>query len=358
MEVLVVAEQLRRAVPGGIGTYLRGLLQGIQSIESPPRVTLHASRAAQGSDDDALAAFNFPLVTSRLPGPFLTRAWDRSLRDVPSGFDVVHAPSLAAPPSKSVPLAVTVHDLSFRDAPDTFPARGRRWHEAALARALRRARVFVVPSRATADALTRVGAQHDRVEVIEEGCDHLPGADTEGADALLDRLGVREGFVLTVSTLEPRKNLARLLEAYSLARSALPEPWNLVVVGPSGWGPSLHSVPHGVVVAGEVSEAVKTALYRKARCLVYVPLVEGFGLPPVEAMHECTPVVASDVPSTGAAALRVDPLDPRSIADGIVTAAGDDRARAELVTAGLLRAGELTWHAAATRHVELWRSIA
>jgi alpha-1,3-rhamnosyl/mannosyltransferase len=183
----------------------------------------------------------------------------------------------------------------------------------------------------------------------------------EGAQRILDRLGVREGFLLTVGTLQPRKNLRRLLEAYDRARPSLAEPWPLVVVGTAGWGEALPAadVPHGVLLAGEVRGAELAGLYRLARCLAFVPLVEGFGLPPVEAMRECTPVVASAVPSVAGtgAALEVDPLDVTAIAAALVKASSDERVRAELVTAGIELTAGLTWEAAARRHVELWQAM-
>lgn len=357
MRVLLVAEQLRRAVPGGIGTYIDGLLQGLAALgDEAPALALHASRPPR-SGRDPLARRGHPVLASPLPGRLLTTAWNQGWPPAPGGFETVHAPSLALPPVRTGAVAVTVHDVAWRELPDAFPRRGRRWHEAALARAIARAHLFVVPSKRTADALVTAGAAAGRVEVVEEGCDHLPAADPAGADALLSRLGVRGRYLLAVGTLEPRKNLGRLVEAYGLARRRLPEPWPLVVVGPHGWGHSPVPPSPGVVLAGPVDAAVLAALYRRARCLAYVPLVEGFGLPPVEAMHECTPVVASPVPSTGAAALEVDPRDVRAIAAGLVTAASDDRVRAELVTAGMLRAAELRWESTARRHVELWEAI-
>jgi glycosyltransferase involved in cell wall biosynthesis len=354
VRVLLVAEQLRRAVPGGIGTYIDGLLQGLSALgDEAPVLVLHASRAPRAGPDP-LARRGRPVLASPLPGRLLTTAWNRGWMAAPGGFDAVHAPSLGLPPVRGGAIAVTVHDLAWRELPDAFPRRGRRWHEAALARAVADAHLFVVPSKRTADGLVTAGVAAGRVEVVEEGCDHLPPADVAGADALLARLGVRGGYLLAVGTLEPRKNLPRLVEAYGLARCRLPEPWPLVVVGPRGWGRSPLPPSPGVLLAGPVDPAVLAALYRRARCLAYVPLVEGFGLPPAEAMHECTPVVASPVPSTAAAALEVDPRDVRAIAAGRVAAAADDRVRAELVTAGMLRAGELRWESAARPHVELW----
>ena len=355
MRVLIVAEQLRRPVAGGIGTYVRGLVTGLRGVDGgAPDVALWASRPP-GRGPDPLAVLG-PLVTSPLPGPLLVRAWDRGLVRPPGHPDVVHATSLAVPPAAGAPLSVMVHDLAWRHFPDAYPTRGRRWHEAALGRALRRAALFVVPSSTVADDLVAAGAPAPRVEVVEEGCDHLAPADDEGARALLARLGVTGDFLLTASTVEPRKNLPRLMAAYRAARDRLPARWPLVVAGATGWGPALAPEP-GVVLAGHASGGVLTALYRRARLLAYVPLREGFGLPVAEAMACGTPVVASRVPSAGGAAVEVDPFDVDAIAAALVTVATDGARREELVAAGRARARALTWAGAARGHVELWERM-
>ena len=355
MRVLVVAEQLRRSVPGGIGTYVRGLLQGLEKLDGGgPGVTLWASRPPRHGPDP-LAGLG-TVVTSPLPAPVLVRAWDRGLGRPPGHADVVHATSLAVPPAGGVPLSVMVHDLAWRHFPDAYPPRGRRWHEAALGRALRRSQLLVAPSSTVADDLLAAGAPGRRVEVVEEGCDHLAPPDDAAADALLTGLGVTGDFLLTVSTLEPRKNLPRLLAAYAVARERLPEPWPLVVVGAAGWGPAVRPVP-GVVLAGHAAGGVLTALYRRARVLAYVPLREGFGLPVVEAMACGTPTVASAVPSAGDSAVQVDPFDVGAIAAALVRAATDEATRAELVASGRARAAGLTWERTARRHVELWDEL-
>ena len=357
--VLIVVEQLRRSVPGGAGTYAAGLLSGLRQLAedgaSVPPVSLLASRARGSASADRIVDSGFPVIASRLPGPLLTRAWDAHLLNAPRGFRILHATSLAVPPVKRTRTVATVHDLAWRHVPFAFPRHGLRWHEHALQEALRRLVEFVVPSRPVAEELIEAGADAGRVNVIEPGGDHLPAADLEAASRVLAAHGVNGEFLLSVSTLEPRKNLETLTEAYSRIRNSLPGSPPLVVIGPQGWGAGV-TTRDGVVLAGAVSERELSALYAKAAMLAYVPLVEGFGLPPLEAMRAGTPVVASPVPSTGGAAFEVDPYDIEQIAQALLTVATDDRVRAELVSKGHVRAAKLSWKACARRHVELWAS--
>jgi len=357
LRILLLVEQLRRQVSGGIGTYALGLLQGLEELaragaDDPPELTLMASRAPRGTADP-LAGLGYPLHTSALPGPLLTRGWDHGLLRAPSGVDVVHAVSLATLEPGTASLVVTVHDLLWRRVPDAYPARGRRWHEAALARALTRADHFVVPAEVVAGDLVEAGASPEAITVIPMGSDHMPPPDIAGAASHLASLGVHGPFLLSVGTLEPRKNLQRLIEAYEAVRNELPEPWPLVMVGPSGWGQQVTAGP-GVVLAGTVSATELSGLYASARLLAYVPIIEGFGLPPVEAMSVGTPVVASPLPSTGGAAREVDPYDTASIASGLLEVATDESVRSDLIRLGSARAAELSWSSIALRHRELW----
>lgn len=221
---------------------------------------------------------------------------------------------------------------------------------------MRRTRLLLAPSAATAEALRDAGAPPERVAVFEEGADHLPPADDAATSELLHGLGVESPYLLSVGTNEPRKNLQRLCDAYDHVRSRLPEPWPMVVVGPHGWGGALRPRA-GVVLAGEVTEGVLAGLYQRCRCLAYVPLHEGYGLPPLEAMVAGVPVVASPMPSTQGAALEVDPLDVEAIADGLVRVAVDGSSRDGLIADGRRRVDKLTWESAARRHVELWEQL-
>jgi glycosyltransferase involved in cell wall biosynthesis len=377
--VLVTVEQLRRAVPGGIGAYARGLLAGIAQCAQDGDeidITLLASRAPRGSrrgeprPRDPLTQFGRPLVISSLPGPLLTRGWDHGLVRAPAGFDVVHSVSSAMPPlgrGSRARSVVTVHDLAWRRHPETATARGAKWHEMALRRARNSGAALIVTSKLVAADLLRDGVDADRITIVHGGSDHLVPEDPVQSAALLDRLGVRGEFLLTVSTLEPRKNVDRLLQAYGRVRATLPEPWPLVIVGPTGWGAVMTSPgdQEGVILAGAVTDATLSGLYCRARAFVYVPLTEGYGLPPLEAMRSGTPsVISNEVPSVvdldepgPPPALIVDPLEVDDIARALRTVLTDEDVRADLVARGEAHAHSRIWRTAAHQHIGLWRSL-
>ena len=373
--VLLAVEQLRRRVPGGIGVYARCLLGGLALAATDGDegdevdVALLASRPPKGVGDP-LDAFGRPLYTSRLPSRLLTRAWDHGLSRAPAGFDVVHSVSVASPRlrhSSPERLVVTVHDVAWRRHPEATTRRGVRWHEAALRRATRSGAALVVPSLLVAADLKAAGVAGNRVTVVPSGADHLPAPDASATDVLLQRVGVSGPFLLTVSTLEPRKNVDRLVQAFGRVRDSLPGPWPLVIVGPTGWGPGpADPAPADhVVFTGPVPDAVLSELYRRARAFAYVPLTEGYGLPPLEAMHAGLPTVVSDeVPSVHdlgapepAPARVVNPLDIDDIAGGLAAVLTDDALRAELTHQGTAYAATRTWRGTARAHVELWRSL-
>jgi glycosyltransferase involved in cell wall biosynthesis len=358
MSVLMIVEQLQRSAAGGIGTYVRGLLGGLDALwaagETVADIELVASRAPRRRADP-LSDLGHPVYRSALPGPLLTRAWDRGLVRNRSASDVLHATSLATMEPGPSALVVTVHDLLWRQLPDAYPAHGRRWHERALARAVRRGTRFIVANEMVAGELSAEGAPTGSVTVIPMGADHLPPPDHAAAARLLAGLGIAGPYLLSVGTLEPRKNHERLLAAYRQARAMLPEPWPLLMVGPSGWGRRVKP-EEGVVFAGLITAGELASLYSTARLLAYVPLIEGFGLPPVEAMNSGVPVVASPLPGTGGAAFEVDPRSVADIVAGIVAVATDDALRAQLVERGTARAAELRWASIAQRHLAVWNA--
>jgi glycosyltransferase involved in cell wall biosynthesis len=235
---------------------------------------------------------------------------------------------------------VTVHDLAILRSPEAFPRWHRLYGRAGLVRVLRAADAIVAVSEFTkAETVELAGVPAERVRVVPNGVDSIFVPDGPRAEG---------NYVLAVATLEPRKNLGRVVEA---ARAVGVE---LRVVGARGWG--------GVEVPGWVGEIPDTglaALYRGARCLVYPSLYEGFGIPVLEAMACGTPVVTSGGTATeevaGGAAVLVDPLDVASIAGGIEQALAR---REALVSLGLAHSRRFTWERAADSVVELWKELA
>ena len=255
-------------------------------------------------------------------------------------LDILHCTTFRGPTRAGVPTVLTVHDLAILRAPEAFPRWHRLYGRAGLLRVLRAADAIVSVSEfSRAETIELAGVPAERIRVIPHGVDSVFTPDGPRADG---------DYALAVGTLEPRKNLARAVEAAREAGVALR------VVGARGWG--------GVEVdgwVGEIPDAELAALYRGARCVLYPSLYEGFGLPVLEAMACGTPVITSVGTAmeevAGGAAILVDPLDVAAIAQGIHEAA---ERRDELSTAGLARAGELTWERAADSVVELWSELA
>ena len=255
-------------------------------------------------------------------------------------LDVLHCTTFRGPVHSSVPTVLTVHDLAILRAPEAFPRWHRLYGRAGLRRVLQSADAIVAVSEFTRDETVELaGVPAQRIRVVPHGVDavFVPSGPAAEGD-----------YVLAVATLEPRKNLVRVVGA---VREAGVE---LRVVGARGWG--------GVEVDGWVGELPDTelaALYRGARCLLYPSLYEGFGLPVLEAMACGTPVVTSVATAmeevVAGAAVLVDPLDVASIAHGIHEASSR---RDELVAAGRMRASTFTWERTADLVVSLWEELA
>ena len=253
--------------------------------------------------------------------------------------DVLHVPGHRGPLLSAAPLVVTIHDLAVLRHPEAFNRWTRRYSRTFLPRLARSATRVIAVSQFTArEAVELLGIDEELVRVIPHGVEAPFEPEGEAAEG---------DYVLAVGTLEPRKNLPRVVLAADRAGV------ELRVVGAPGWGEV------GVESAGFVSDDELARLYRGAACLVYPSVYEGFGLPVLEAMACGTPVVTSRNTAlaelAGEAAVLVDPLDVEAIAGGIEEAA---RRREELRAAGLDRAHSFTWAAAAHATAEVYREAA
>jgi glycosyltransferase involved in cell wall biosynthesis len=244
--------------------------------------------------------------------------------------------------------AVTVHDLGYRHFPSAHPADTRRYLDWTTRYSARRARVILADSQASAGDLTRFyGTPASKIRVVYPGVDAPPSGDIE---AVRRKYSLPEQYLLFIGTLQPRKNIARLVQAY--AKAALADV-SLVLAGGKGWlyNPSWTDAVEGVVMPGYVDEADKGALYAGALALLFPSLYEGFGFPILEAMHCGTPVLCSSTSSlpelAGDAALLVDPTDVNAICEGIEQIVLDTALRQSLRAKGYVQALKFTWTEAA-----------
>jgi glycosyltransferase involved in cell wall biosynthesis len=284
------------------------------------------------------------LVPVRDVGWYLGALPARARRD---GVDVLHCPTQRAPVRSQVPLVVTFHDLAVLRHPETFNRWTRTYSRLGLPRVARAARRLIAVSEFTRREL------HELLDVPQDKVRVIPNA--VGPPFALDGEAAAGDYVLAVSTLEPRKNLPRLVDAFQRAHL---NGCRLLVAGARGWG-DVRLEGDGVSLLGEVGDEELARLYRGARCVAYVSLYEGFGLPVLEAMACGAPVVAARNPAaeevSGGAAVLVDPLDPDAIAAGLAEAV--DR-RDELRAQGLERASAFSWTDAAHATVEVYREAA
>ena len=265
-------------------------------------------------------------------------------------------PGLLWSPSTTGPLAVreqvvTIHDCAFFDQAHCFSRSFAAWYQYLVPRLARTARRIITVSEFSKQRiveLCRVPA--DRIVAVYSGVGKQFRAHTAAEiSTVRERLRLPERYILCVGSLEPRKNLKRLLAAWERVRPRL-DGVSLVLVGARSHvyrDVGLKQEPPGVHLAGYLNDDLLPAIYAGAQTFVYPSLYEGFGLPVLEAMASGVPVVTSNVTAlpevAGDAAHLVDPYDIESIAAGIAQVASDNVLRSELTRKGLARAGQFDW---------------
>jgi glycosyltransferase involved in cell wall biosynthesis len=355
ISVALHAGQLLQAVPGGIGRQVEALLQnlGAQSV------TVNAFATGPAPDDLPAGVSWTDLGAPRLSVRY--ELWHR-LRWPPVAVagDVLHAPSLAVPPRDKRPLIVTVHGLEFLRYPQSSTRRGVAFHERGLALARRDADLVLTPSDFTRDELLREGFDPRLVRTARNGCDPAPVVPDEVVDARVAEAGAGGRFIMTAGTVEPRKRLGVLVEAFRSVQRAHPD-LTLVIVGPDGWG-SVGGLEYpGVQRLGRLPWEQVDALYRRAQLFCTTSVYEGFGLPAAEAMARACPVIATRgnalAEVLGDAGLLVAPDDPSDTAAAITRVLEDDELRAELVRRGPRRVETMTWTNTAREHASIYREL-
>jgi glycosyltransferase involved in cell wall biosynthesis len=348
-----VGLSLLTLVPGEVGgaeTSARGLARGLAEAGTfaytaftPPA----APGAGEGLPEVPVREYrDARTLPQRFVAMTLAALRPGRLRTRFVGLDAVHYPLTIAVPPLELPTAVTVHDLQHLDHPELFSRAERVWRARTHERSARNADAVIVPSQfVRRRAIELLGLPPERVHAIPWGVDHdrfRPGGEE------------REPFLLYPARPWPHKNHERLFEALALLRRERAE-LRLVLTGGGHEG---RPVPAGVEVRGHVGLDELASLYRRAACLVFPSLYEGFGQPPLEALACGTPVAASNLPAiaevVGDAAALFDPNDPEEIA-AVVAAVLDAPER--FAAAGPPQAARFTWAATARRHEEVYAGL-
>lgn len=356
MKVALHAGQLFQRVPGGIGRYVEGLVDALPRT-GVDLMTFAAAAPAPGTH---------PELTEHVdlgpPGPPLRyELWHRLRRPrVALDADIVHAPSLAVPPTGDIPLVVTIHDVAFLRHPEVFTRRGVAFHRRGLAIAHREAAAIIAVSEFTRAELIRTGFEPERIHLAPLGINLAPPDPAPELDARVAAVGVTAPYVLSVGTIEPRKGLDTLAAAFTRLRRGHPD-LMLAIAGPQGWleVPGLDAP--GIRRLGKVDEATLDALYRRADVCALPSRYEGFGLPALEAMARGCPVVVSDVTAlpgvVGDAGVFAPPSDVNAWTAALHGVLSDPAARADLSARGIARAATFTWDATAAAHRDAFAAV-
>jgi glycosyltransferase involved in cell wall biosynthesis len=279
--------------------------------------------------------------------------------------DVVHGPNFVVPPARRAAEVVTVHDLTCLRFPDMCTADTLQYPEL-LRRAVRRGAWVHTVSEAVADEVReRFSVPPGRVRAVPNGAPAAVHPDRVASLAARGRtLAGAERYVLSLGTLEPRKDVPTLVRAFDAVAAADPDVV-LVVAGPDGWGADAVSDAiarsphrHRIRRLGWVEPADRDALLAGAAAFAYPSVYEGFGLPPLEAMAHRTPVVATRAGALpevlGDAAGWADPGDAEGLAAALLAVLGDDRRQEALVAGGLSRLARYRWDRTAEAMVGLY----
>ncbi len=350
----------------GVHHYILHLLRHLGSVTDGIRFT--AMLGAEAST----AATNFHIEHSRWDtrSPMMRVLWEqiqqpRVLRRIQA--DLVHAPVFVGPLIAPCPMVATIHDLSFIRYPHLFRRANRLYLTLMTRLSARRAQRLIAVSEHTArESAQLLGVPQDRITVVYHGVDStfrpLPADEVA---AFREHRGLPESFVLFVGTLEPRKNLTRLMEAFAhldCGRTAL------VLAGGKGWlydelfsSIEALGLEQSVLFPGYVPNEELPLWYNAATAFAYPSLYEGFGMPVTEAQACGTPVLTSSTTSlpeaAGEAALLVDPQDTEAIAAGLEQLLNDKGLRKSLRERGLAHARTFTWSRTARETVQVYRQV-
>lgn len=356
--------------PVGAGVYTIELARGLDSAGSVDLVLL--ARKGDGARFRTLAPGSevHEAVPRRRPSRL---AWEQTAAPRIAkrlGVDLWHGPHYTMPMRVGVPSVVTIHDLTFFDHPELHERSKVHFFRRMIKASARRAAVCVCVSRFTEQRLREVAAPDGQTVVIHHGVDHArfhPGGDASADLALLRARGITPPYLAFIGTIEPRKNVPALVDAFARVSPQRPD-LRLVVAGGDGWGAdavrdaiAASGVSTRVLRAGYLPSEVVPAFLRQAEAAAYPSVEEGFGLPALEALACGVPLVTSRGSAmdelVGDAAVLVDPADVATVAAGLEQALEPSTA-ARMRAAGPRQAAAFTWTACVDAHIATYERVA
>lgn len=372
MRVGLDARALASPIRSGVEQYVINLTRALATLETAPEIVAYVDRPLPKGEPTAIGdsgPVRIELLEAR-------RGWLRAAlpwRLWREGADLVHLPSTILPPLLPCPAVVTVHDLAWAKYPDTYSRDDLRMQTQVVPKSVRRAAHVIAVSESTArDVEEILGIDPAKVTAIPLGVSpaYSPGGPRLAGDEFPGAERLSQGYILhAAGSMHPRKNTARLLEAYALLRTETEAP-PLVIAGGTDtrWGRATveaaraQQLGDAVLFSGQLEEHLLSRLYRSALLTVYPSLYEGFGLPILEGMASGVPVITSNRSSmaevAGEAAWLIDPEDAGEIAAAMRQLLQDEGRRAELVRRGRERSQAFTWERTARETVEIYERAA
>lgn len=348
----------------GIGRYTRSLIRALAQYDTTNQYALYVPRDAQYLDDTRAFPKNFRITRAPLSERYMVAMWQRAQIPLPVEIftgrsDIFYSPDFVLPPTRAKKKILTVHDLSFKRVPETAVPNLKWYLEDAVPRAVQRADLILADSDATrADLIELFDAPAARIQTLYSGYDEFfhPITTEHELARVRTTYQLTKPFVLHVGTIEPRKNLARLIQAF--ARLPQRGEIELVIAGGRGWmydeiyaAPQKFGVSASVRFIGFTPDADLPALYSLAELVAYPSLYEGFGLPVLEAMACGAAVVTSNNSSlpevAGDAALLIEARDVDALAFAMQKILDDSSLRAQLKQRGLVQAQKFSWQKSA-----------
>lgn len=357
---------------GGNETYASNLIEALAEVDSRNEYTLYVTK--QEAVDRFTNRWPQVRVVKTLPHtPFIRipLILTAELRRRP--VDILHV-QYTAPPLAPCKTVVMIHDLSFEHLPETFKRRSWIQMRLTVRRTARAAAHIVTDSDYSRDDILRTyGLPVDRVTTTPLAASRRfkPVQDKEELKRVLDKYGITGDYVLAVGSIQPRKNIPRLIRAYarllSQGNDQTPIP-RLVIAGKRAWlfeetinAAAASPVRDNIVFTGYVPESDLPALYTGARCFVYPSFFEGFGIPLLEAMRCGTPTISSDrtcFPEVvGDASLMIDPFDENSIAEALWAIISDAKLRERLRSRGFVQSSQFDWRHTARLTLDVYDKV-